>query len=128
MNGKLMIVDDQEPIVFSVHDYFTEHGWDVDCARATHEAQALANTNDYDVVITDLHLTGIDGGEGLELVSYLRARGTSKVIVFTAYGTAESERAALQRGAHAFVQKTTPISEIAQLVARLVRTGSPSAE
>lgn len=121
MTGRLMIVDDQEPIVFSVHDYFTEHGWEVDCAREMAEAQALASANDYDVVITDLHLTGIDGGEGLELVTYLRARGSSKVVVFTAYGTAESERAALERGAHAFVQKTTPISDIAQLVTRLSR-------
>jgi DNA-binding response OmpR family regulator len=121
MNGKLMIVDDQEPIVFSVHDYFTELGWEVDCARAMDEAQALANANDYDVVITDLHLTGIHGAEGLELVRYLRAHGTTKVIVFTAYGTAESERVALERGAHAFVQKTMPISDIARLVARLTR-------
>ena len=114
-----MIVDDEEPIIFSVHDYFTENGWEVDCARELEEAQALATFKDYDVVITDLHLTGIDGGEGLELVRYLHGRGRSKVIVFTAYGTAESEREALKRGADAFVQKTTPISEIAQLVGRL---------
>jgi DNA-binding response OmpR family regulator len=116
-----MIVDDEEPIVFSVHDYFTEHGWEVDCARAMKEAQALASAHAYDIVITDLHLTGIDGGEGLELVSYLRARSTSKVIVFTAYGSAEAERDALDRGADAFVQKTTPIAQIAQLVMRLTR-------
>lgn len=126
MHGRLMIVDDEEPIVFSVHDYFTEHGWEVDCARELEEAQALAKVNDYDVVITDLHLTGIDGGEGLELVRYLRAIGTSIVIVFTAYGTAQSERVALERGAHAFVQKTMPISKIAQLVARLIVTGAVS--
>ena len=123
-----MIVDDEEPIVFSVHDYFTEHGWEVDCARELEEAQALAKTKDYDVVITDLHLTGIDGGEGLELVRYLRALGTSIVIVFTAYGTAQSERVALERGAHAFIQKTTPISEIAQLVARLIVAGSVTSD
>jgi DNA-binding response OmpR family regulator len=117
-----MIVDDQEPIILSVHDYFTEHGWEVDCAREIIEAQALANANDYDVVITDLHLTGMDGSEGLELVTWLRARGSAKVIVFTACGAAESERAALERGAHAFVQKTTPISEIARIIARLTST------
>lgn len=119
MSGCLMIVDDQEAIVFSMHDYFTEHGWEVDCARAIEEAKSLANAHDYDVVITDLHFTGIHGAEGLELVSYLRSRGTAKVIVFTAYGTTEFERVAMERGADAFVQKTTPIAEIAQLVARL---------
>jgi len=119
-----MIVDDEEPIIFSVHDYFTEHGWDVDCAREIEEAEALAGVNDYDVVITDLHLTGIHGSEGLELVSYLRARGPAKVIVLTAYGNGELERVAIERGAHAFVQKTMSIAQIAQLVAQL--TGSCS--
>lgn len=128
MHGRLMIVDDEESIIFSVHDYFTENGWEVDCARALEEAQALATARHYDVVITDLHLTGIDGGEGLELVRFLHARGKSKVIVFTAYGTAESEYVALQRGAHAFVQKTTPITEIALLVARLTGTAAPCAD
>lgn len=121
MHGRLMIVDDEEPIVFSMHDYFTEHGWAVDCARELGEAEALASANEYDVVITDLHLTGLHGNEGLDLVTYLRARGTAKVIVFTAYATCELERVALERGAHSFLQKTTPISEIAQLITRLIR-------
>jgi len=119
MKGCLMIIDDEEPIIFSMHDYFTEHGWVVDCARAMDEAKSMASANDYDVVITDLHLTGIHGAEGLELVSFFRSRGTAKVIVFTAYGTDELERTALERGAYAFLQKSTPISEIAQLVTRL---------
>jgi DNA-binding response OmpR family regulator len=119
MKGCLMIVDDEEPIIFSMHDYFTVHGWSVDCARAVEEAKSLASAHDYDVVITDLHLTGIHEAEGLELVSFFRGRGTAKVIVFTAYGTGELERIALERGADAFLQKTMPISEIAQLVTRL---------
>lgn len=122
MKGRLMIVDDEEPIIFSVHDYFTEHGWEVDCAREIEEAEALAGVNEYDVVITDLHLTGIHGSEGLELVSYLRARGGAKVIVFTAYSTPEVERVALERGAHAFLQKNTPISHIAQMITFLTRS------
>lgn len=117
-----MIVDDEEPIVFSVHDYFTEHGWEVDCAREIEEAEALANAHEYDVVITDLHLTGIHRAEGLDLVSYLRSRGSAKVIVLTAYGTGELERASFERGAHAFLQKTTPISRIEQVVVELTRS------
>lgn len=114
-----MLVDDDESILFAMHDYFTGHGWKVDSARTLEEAQSLAGALDYDIVITDLHLTGFRAAEGLALVSFLRARGTAKVIVLTAYGTKEIERAALQRGADAFLQKTMPISEIAQLVTRL---------
>ena len=114
-----MIVDDEEPILFSMSDYFTEHGWQVDCARTIDEARALASGRDYDVIITDLHLTGLQSAEGLELVSFLQTTGKARAVVLTAYGTAELERVAIELGADAFLQKTMPISEIAQLVERL---------
>lgn len=114
-----MIVDDDEPIIFSMNDYFTEHGWKVDCARAIDEAKALASARDYDVVITDLHLTGLHSAEGLEVVRHVRASGSARVIVLTAYGSEELERVAMRLGADAFLQKTMPISEIAQLATRL---------
>jgi len=114
-----MVVDDEEPILFAMHDYFTAHGWQVDCAQAIEEAKSLADANEYDVVITDLHLTGVHEAEGLDLVRFVRSRGSAKVIVFTAYATNELEQSALQLGAHAFLQKTTPIAEIAKLLAAL---------
>src|SRR5207253_1287201 len=77
--ARLLIVDDEESIVFSMHDYFTERGWDVDCARKREEAEALADANVYDAIITDMHLTGLRAAEGLDLVSYLHARGCAKV-------------------------------------------------
>lgn len=124
MPARLLIVDDEEPIIFAMHDYFTEQGWEVDCARRMEEAEALANANAYDAVITDMHLTGLRGAEGLELVSSLRARGGSaKVIVLTAYATGALEREAVARGAHAFLQKTVPIWEVARVATRLIENG-----
>lgn len=121
--GRLLIVDDEESIVFSMHDYFTEQGWVVDCARKRDDAEAMANANEYDAVITDMHLTGFRAAEGLELVSYLRARGSAKVIVLTAYATCALEREAIERGAHAFLQKTVPIWQVARLARELIGKG-----
>ena len=121
--GRLLIVDDEESIIFSMHDYFTELGWEVDCARKRDEAEALAGANEYDAVITDMHLTGLRAAEGLELVSYLRARGSAKVIVLTAYATDALEREAMERGAHAFLQKTVPIWQVAKLATELIGRG-----
>jgi len=123
MPARLLIVDDDESIVFAMHDYFTEQGWDVDCARRTEEAELLATSKQYDAVITDVHLTGFRAAEGLELVSYLRARGAAKVIVLTAYGTSEIEREAMHRGAHAFLQKTVPIWQVATVATQLIANG-----
>jgi DNA-binding NtrC family response regulator len=124
MPARLLIVDDEESIIFSMHDYFTEQGWEVDCARKMGEAEALATANAYDAVITDIHLTGLREAEGLELVSYLRARGTAKVIVLTAYASGALERAAMERGAHAFLQKTVPIWQVAKVASQLIEGGT----
>lgn len=115
MSGRLLIVDDEESICFSMHDFFTEEGWEVDCARNIADARTLADSGAYDAVITDIHLTGLRTAEGLELVSYISGKnGTTRVIVLTAYGTTELQREALERGAHAFLQKTIPISQLAE--------------
>jgi len=31
--NRLLIVDDEEPILFAMREYFAANGWDVDCAR-----------------------------------------------------------------------------------------------
>ena len=118
-NTQLLVVDDEEPIRYALREYFVARGYAVDCAQEIEEAEALINTRTYDIVIADLRLTGIHGAEGLDLVSYVRERGGPKVILLTAYGTSEIERAAYARGASAFLHKPTPLSAIADLVAKL---------
>lgn len=118
-NTQLLVVDDEEPIRYALREYFVARGYAVDCAQEIEEAEALINVRTYDIVIADLRLTGIHGAEGLDLVDYVRERGDAKVILLTAYGTSEIERAAYARGANAFLHKPTPLSIIADLVAKL---------
>jgi len=47
-------------------------GFEVDCARELEEAEALALHTQYELVIADLSLTGVDGREGLEILRFLR--------------------------------------------------------
>jgi len=121
---RLLVVDDEEPIRYAVREYFVARGYAVDCAQELEEAEALINTKPYDIVIADLRLTGIHGAEGLELVDFVRERGGAKVILLTAYGTSEIQRAAFARGAHGFLHKPTPLSAIAEIVAALAADGA----
>src|SRR5262245_45433983 len=102
---RMLIVDDEEAILFAFRGYFATRACTVDCAQELEEAEALINARTYDVVIADLRLTGIHGTEGLELVSFVRERSTAKIILLTAYGGAEVQRAAYERGADAVLQK-----------------------
>ena len=74
MTHRILVVDDEEPIVFAMSEYFTLKGYEVDTAREIEEAEALISQWHYDVVIADLRLTGTQGIEGLEILRYLADR------------------------------------------------------
>jgi DNA-binding response OmpR family regulator len=118
---RLLIVDDEEPILFAMQEYFGTFGYQVDCARELEEAEALLTNVDYSLVVADLRLTGIYGVEGLELVGYIRQRcPRTRVILLTAYGSAEIESEARRLGVDAFLYKPKPLPELAQIVFALL--------
>jgi len=71
VNKRLLLIDDEETILFALARYFRRIGYTVDTARELEEAEALATYTDYSVVIADLSLTD-SGYEGLEILRYLR--------------------------------------------------------
>jgi DNA-binding NtrC family response regulator len=120
MHQRILVVDDEEAILFAMREYFTAHGYQVDCAPELEKAKVLLALARYTVVIADLQLTGSHGSEGLELVEYICKRWPStRVILLTAYGSPDIEREARRRGADAFLRKQMPLSQIAHVVFKL---------
>ena len=123
MSKKMLIVDDEESILFALSDFFSTKGFEVDCARELEEAEQLLRKNRYTVAIADLRLTGINGTEGLELISYVREKSPgTKVLLLTAYGSQEIQAEANRRGVDAFLQKPKPLSEVANVVSSMLGT------
>ncbi|HET9768982.1 MAG TPA: response regulator [Thermoanaerobaculia bacterium] len=125
MTHRILVVDDADTIRFAFGRHLRSCGFEVDCARELEEAEALALHTDYALVIADLSLTGIDGREGLEMIRFLRRhRPAVRVIVITANGSPAAEEEAYARGAHAFVDKCSPLADIARLAGDLARRAS----
>jgi DNA-binding NtrC family response regulator len=122
MGARMLIVDDEESIVFAMSRYFQARGFVVDSARELEEAEALVTHVKYAIVIADLRLTGVHGAEGLEIVGYVREHcpGT-KTILLTAYGSPELEEEALRRGVHLVLRKPKPLPDLAQMVLGLLQ-------
>jgi DNA-binding NtrC family response regulator len=117
----ILVVDDEESILFAMEQYFTAHGCTVDCARELEEAEALLTNIRYHLVLADLRLSGIHSAEGLDLVSMVReCCPNTRVMVITAYGTPEMEQEARQRGADAFLHKSTPLPQVARMAMKIV--------
>jgi len=122
---RILVIDDEEVILDAARDYFTASGFFVDCAREREEAEALLATEDYELVISDMRLTGAHGREGLELLGLLRERcPRTRTIILTAYRSPELEGEVLRRGADRFLQKPIPLAEVARTARQLL--ASPS--
>jgi DNA-binding NtrC family response regulator len=120
---RLLVVDDEESICFSMSEYFSLHGYKVDTARDTDEAERLVETSQYQVIIQDLRLTTRRNPDGLELIKLAHRRHPeTRIIVLTAYGSAEIEDEALRCGADAFLRKPKPLSQVAQVVQGLIES------
>jgi DNA-binding response OmpR family regulator len=118
---RILLVDDEEPILFALSEYLTAIGFSVDCARELEEAQALVMHVAYGCLIADLRLSGTHGAEGLELVSFVRRIcAATRVILLTAYGSLDTERVARARGADGFLQKPIALAALADMVRAFV--------
>lgn len=118
---RLLIVDGEESICFSMKEYFTMQGHKVDTARDLEAAEKLVETRDYEVVIQDLRLGPAQKPDGLEMIKFTRNHNPrARIIVLTAYGSDEMEREALRNGADAFLRKPKPLSQVAQVIQGLI--------
>ncbi len=121
MVRRMLVIDDEEPILFALREYFTLLGYQVKCARDPAEAETFLAGSPPAVVILDLRLSGVESTEGLELVDTIRGRcPEARILLLTAYGNPAIEQEAVRRGADAFLNKPAPLPEIAQIVAGLL--------
>jgi phosphoserine phosphatase RsbU/P len=106
--GRVLIADDQPHVLDALQLLLKGHGYRTEAV--THPARVLQalETNEFDVVLLDLNYTRdtTAGGEGLELVSQIRARDESlPLVVMTAWSSVDLAVEAMRLGASDFVQK-----------------------
>lgn len=119
---RMLVVDDEEPILFALQSYFESVGFEVSAAADLALARRqLAEQPPFDVVIADLRLAGVHTTDGLAVVAAARRRSAAtRILVLTAYGSAEMEKTARAQGADLLLYKPRPLPEIARLVEELL--------
>lgn len=116
---KILIVDDEQSILLSLSYILKVEGVEVlACNEIEQAEEALANSH-FDLVIADIRMSGINGIEGLELLSYIKERFTTEVIIMTGFGTPEMETEAYRRGASHYFKKPIEIPTLLEAVAKL---------
>jgi two-component system response regulator PilR (NtrC family) len=114
--GKLdvLIVDDEADILELLELTLLRMGLEVDRAMRVKDAQALLQTKQYALCLTDMRLPD---GEGLDLVRYIGANCPDvPVAVITAYGSTENAVAALKAGAFDYLAKPVSLEQLRAVV------------
>jgi DNA-binding NtrC family response regulator len=117
----MLLVDDEEPLLEVMSEFFSAHDYSVDCATEMEEAEALLDHRSYEIVICDLRLNGSLTAEGLDIVSQIRHTAPdTKIIMLTGHHTEEVERIAMRLGVHRLLSKPQPLPKLESLVASML--------
>jgi DNA-binding response OmpR family regulator len=116
---RLLLIEDYRPLQKSLAKGLREAGFAVDVTGDGEEGLWYAMSNDYDVIILDLMLPGIDG---LKILKKLRAKGRqSHVLILTAKDTLEDRVTGLDLGADDYLVKPFAFKELLARVRALLR-------
>ncbi|MCH2190370.1 MAG: response regulator transcription factor [Gammaproteobacteria bacterium] len=111
---KILVVEDEQAILTGLIDVLVFHGYEVDAASEGNEGLRKAMTGQFDLVLLDVMLPGING---FEICNAIREQDKQQaIIMLTAKGTDDDIVQGLQFGADDYVTK--PFS-VAQLVLRI---------
>lgn len=117
---KLLVIEDDPDLAANLVDHFTQRGHFVDSAADGKTGLHLAASENFDAIVLDLILPGLDG---IELLHHLRedvGRATP-VLVLSARDTLEERILGLAAGADDYLIKPFALAELEARVMALVR-------
>ncbi len=118
---RLLIIEDYRPLQQSLTKGLREAGFAVDTTRDGQEGLWYAMGNEYDVIILDLMLPGMDG---LEILKKIRTQGRkAHVLILTAKDTLQDRVTGLDLGADDYLVKPFAFEELLARIRALLRRG-----
>ena len=103
-------------IRWSLGEALAREGYEVISVENGRKAIEAARMQHFDFIITDLIMPESDGWEVLETIRQSQLQPLPRVIIITAHGKDETKRAALEKGAWAYVEKPYIIDRIKDIL------------
>jgi DNA-binding response OmpR family regulator len=116
---RVLVIDDEKNIRLTFSEILTQMGLDTRTAASGEEALTKLEKTNFDLVLLDFRMAGIDGIEVLRRIRVGRPK--VPVIMITAHGTIASAVEAMKLGAVDFIQKPCTPAEIREEVTRVMQ-------
>ena len=119
MKGSILIVEDDAALCRALDLGLRDAGFTTTSITSPQEALEELHRSDFDAVLTDLNMPGVNG---LELCQRVAAdRPDIPVVVLTAFGSMETAIGAIRAGAYDFITKPIEIEALVLVLERAVQ-------
>ncbi len=117
---RILIIDDEPAICWSLKERLTDQGYDVQIAASIERADKVLNTFVPEVIVLDIRLPGQDG---LSAIPGFRKRlPSTPIVVMTAFGDLQTVVDAVSRGAFEYLVKPFELPEFLSVISRAIQT------
>jgi len=112
----VLLVDDEEEFVETLAERMRIRGMDVSTSNSGANALQLVDDEDFDVVVLDLKMPGVDGIEALKRIK--RRRPDIQVVLLTGHATVEKGVEAIKEGALEFLEKPVDLRSLTDAIGK----------
>lgn len=112
--AKVLLVDDEVAFTTNMSKILSRRGYEVRTVNDGESAVEAIEDEEYDVVILDLRMPGMDGMAALKVMK--RKRPLLEVIILTGHGSVESGIQGMNLGAFDYAMKPIQISELQEKI------------
>ncbi len=110
LEAKVLLVDDEQDFLETLSNRLEMRGLKVSAVTSGEQAISEAKTQDYDAIVVDLSMPGIDGLETLKRIK--TDNPNAEIIMLTGHGSIQSGVEAMKLGAGDFLQKPVELSQL----------------
>ncbi|MFO7755252.1 MAG: sigma-54 dependent transcriptional regulator [Bacteroidales bacterium] len=110
----ILVVDDEESVRDSLYNWFIDDGYAVECAENAKEALRMLEARDFDIILADIKMPGMDGMEMHRRIKTLNKEPI--FIIMTAFASVDTAVQALKNGAYDYVTKPFDPDDLSHLI------------
>jgi CheY-like chemotaxis protein len=121
---KILIIDDEELIIKSLSKLLEKNGYEIYIAKNGEDAIIMTEEEDFDLILADIRMPGINGIEVVEQIYKKAHKKSSKkipTIFITGYADEVAEKRAKKLSPIAYIYKPFDMERLLNKIKKLVR-------
>ena len=119
-NNMVMVVDDSDDIRELISTHLRMLGYDVVEASNGEEAVEIARATHPALILMDIQMPVMDGLAATRLLRNMKELSDMAIVAFSAFGSGENRKRAIEAGCSDFVDKVIGMNELVAIVQRFL--------